>query len=203
MNSIARHVFVAAALTIASQAAAQQITFFGREGFEGGSVTIEREIGNVERSGFRERASSAVVSGDWEVCNGPEFTGRCFTLLPGRYPSLREIGLGDGVLSARVSSRHAPIADPRYPLLQTGPQIVFYEQPGFRGQSFGVDRPISSLAGLGFHNRAASLMVLGESWEVCDGERFSGRCVVLPPGRYPSFGVIGLEGAIASVRPAS
>ena len=203
MNSIMKYTLcTATTFALATQAFAQQITFFGREGFAGGSISVDKEIGDMGRAGFNERASSAVVSGDWEACSGPGFTGRCVILLPGEYPSLRGIGLGDGVSSARVMSRHAPIADPRYPLLQPGAQIVFYEQPGFRGQSFGSDRPILNLERLGFNNRASSLVVLGEPWEVCDGERFGGRCVVLRPGRYPSFGVIGLEGAIASVRPA-
>jgi len=202
MNSIARHALVAAALMIATEASAQQITLFGREGFEGSSITLDRETADLARSGFRERASSAVVTGDWQLCNGPNYTGHCFTLLPGEYPSLREIGLPDGVASARATSRDAPVADPRYPLLQSGPQIVFYEQPGFRGQSFGSDRSIQSLERLGFNHPASSFVILGDAWEVCDGESFSGRCVVLHPGRYPSYGVIGLNGAISSVRPA-
>jgi hypothetical protein len=202
MNLIGKHAVVVAALAIATQAVAQQITLFGSEGFQGGSVTVDGAIANLERSGFAGRASSAVVSGDWELCSGPDYSGRCFLLLPGEYPSLADIGLSDGVSSARAGSRHAPTSDPRYQLLQSTPQIVFYEQAGFRGQSFGSERPILDLERLGFNDRASSLLVLGEAWEVCDGARFSGRCVVLRPGRYPSPGVIGLNGAIASVRPA-
>ena len=190
MNSIARYVLAATALTIATQTLAQQITFFEREGYEGRSVTTGAPISNLERA---VRASSAVVSGEWEVCDGPGFTGRCVVMLPGEYPSLRAMGLNNGISSART----APSSDPRYP---PSPQITFYEQPGFEGRSFVSGVPISSLERVG---GASSLVVVGGPWQVCDGERFSGRCVVLPPGTYPSFGVIGLSGVIASARPVS
>ena len=195
MNSMGKHVFFAAALTMATQAVAQHITFFGREAYQGNSITADRGIANLQRTGFSERASSAVVSGDWEVCNGPNFTGNCFVLAPGEYPSLRDVGLTEGVSSARVAGKHTLMLDPR------GPQIVFYDQPGFQGQSFGSYMPIPDLKRVGL-NRAASVVVEAGAWEVCYGERFSGRCVLLRPGRYPSFGVIELEGPIASVRLA-
>ena len=115
MNSIARYVLAATALTIATQAVAQQITFFEREGYEGRSVTTGAPISNLERA---VRASSAVVSGEWEVCDGPGFTGRCVVMLPGEYPSLRAMGLSNGISSART----APASDPRNP---PSPQITF------------------------------------------------------------------------------
>ena len=195
MNSIAKHVFVAAAMTMATQALAQHITFFGREAYQGSSITTDRGIGNLQRYGFNERASSAVVSGNWEACSGPDFTGNCFVLAPGEYPSLRDAGLSEGVSSARVAGGHTAMLDPR------GPQIVFYDQPGFQGQSFGSYMPLANVERVGL-NRAASVVVEGSAWEVCDGARFSGRCVVLRPGRYPSFGVINLEGPIQSARLA-
>lgn len=196
MNSIARYVLAAAALTIATQAVAQQITFFEREGYEGRSVTTGAPVSNLEGA---VRASSAVVSGEWEVCDEPGFTGRCVIMLPGEYPSLRAMGLNKSISSARTVRMDAPISEARPPAPPASPQITFYEQPGFQGRAFVAGAPISNLERVG---RASSLVVLGGPWQVCDGERFSGRCVVLRPGRYPSFGVIGLNGAIASVRPA-
>ena len=190
MHSIARCVLAATALTLGGQAAAQQITFFEREGYEGRSVTTEAPISNLERA---VRASSAVVSGEWEVCDEPGFTGRCVVLLPGEYPSLRGLGLSNSISSVKAARREAS-APP------SGPQITFYEQPGFQGRSFVSTMPISNAERIG---RGSSVVVLGGPWEVCDGERFSGRCVLLRPGTYPSFGVIGLDGAIASARPAS
>jgi len=37
-------------------------------------------------------------------------------------------------------------------------------------------------------------------WELCDGARFNGRCVVLDPGRYRSLASMGFNGRISSIR---
>jgi hypothetical protein len=53
----------------------------------------------------------------------------------------------------------------------------------------------------GFNNRASAAVVAGEAWEVCDGPGFSGRCVVLRPGRYESLGSMGMNDSVSSARP--
>ena len=64
------------ALMLATQAAAQ-ITFYENEGFRGRNFVADREIGNIDRFGFNDLASSAVVTqGAWEVCEGARFAGR-------------------------------------------------------------------------------------------------------------------------------
>jgi uncharacterized protein YcfJ len=86
---------------------------------------------------------------------------------------------------------------------QAAADVVFYEHDNFRGPSFTANEPVSNLRRFGFNNRASSAVVYGkawERWEVCDGPRFTGRCVVLRPGGYPSFAAMGLNDAITSVR---
>ena len=114
MNAILRTALAVAGVAIATQAAAQ-VTFYEREGFEGRSFTTEKQIGNFERNGFNDRASSVVVVGNrWEVCEDVRFGGRCVVLRPGRYPSLAAMGLNDRVSSVRTVSRNARIDDNRY-----------------------------------------------------------------------------------------
>ncbi|HEV8097426.1 MAG TPA: beta/gamma crystallin-related protein, partial [Burkholderiales bacterium] len=60
MHSILRHALLLAGLAIATQAAAQ-ITFYEHPGFRGQSFTTDRQVGNLERFGFNNRASSAIV----------------------------------------------------------------------------------------------------------------------------------------------
>ena len=60
MKSILKAVLAIATLVVSAQALAQ-ITFYGREGFEGRSFTAENQISNFENSGFNDRASSVVV----------------------------------------------------------------------------------------------------------------------------------------------
>lgn len=95
--------------------AAAQVTFYEREGFVGRSFTTQEQIGNFERFGFNDRASSVLVlHGLWEVCEDGRFRGRCVVLRPGRYPSLAAMGLNNRVSSARAMSRNARISENRY-----------------------------------------------------------------------------------------
>src|SRR5450759_2551443 len=114
MNAILRTALAVAGVAFAAQAAAQ-VTFYEREGFQGRSFTTDRQVGNLERFGFNDRASSVVVVGDrWEVCEDAQFSGRCIVLRPGRYPSLAAMGLNDRISSVRSVSRNARIDDSRY-----------------------------------------------------------------------------------------
>ena len=107
MNAFSRNLLGAAILAITAQAAAQ-VTFFEREDFQGRSFTTERQIGNFERFGFNDRASSVVVDrGRWEVCEDARFSGQCVVLRPGQYDSLAAIGLNNSVSSVRPISRNA------------------------------------------------------------------------------------------------
>jgi uncharacterized protein YcfJ len=80
-------------------------------------------------------------------------------------------------------------------------QITFYEHDGFQGQYFTTDRPVGHFERYGFNDRASSVMVHGDRWEVCDDARFNGRCIVLRPGRYPSLAAMGLNDRVSSARP--
>lgn len=98
-----------------------------------------------------------------------------------------------------------PVEDSRYVPLPApeGPHVTFYENEGFTGRFFTASQPIGNLQRYGFNDRASSAIVLGERWEVCEGVRFSERCVVLRPGRYPSLAAMGLNDRVSSVRGVS
>jgi uncharacterized protein YcfJ len=114
MRSLLRNVLAAAAVGIATQAIAQ-VTFYEQDGFRGQSFTTDRQLGNLERAGFNDRASSVVVVGNpWEVCEDVRFSGRCVVLRPGQYPSLASMGLNDRVSSVRAMSGDARSDEQRY-----------------------------------------------------------------------------------------
>jgi uncharacterized protein YcfJ len=114
MNSALRNALAVAALAVTTQAAAQ-IVFYENDNFRGRSFTTDKPVGNFERFGFNDRASSVVVLHEpWEVCVDARFNGRCTVLRPGRYASLRELGLNDRISSARMVDTGAPIEDNRY-----------------------------------------------------------------------------------------
>jgi uncharacterized protein YcfJ len=94
---------------------AAQITFYEHDGFQGRSFTTEKQVGDFQRQGFNDLASSVVVVGDrWEVCQDASFRGRCVVLRPGRYASLSAMGLNDRISSVRAVSRSARVDDSRY-----------------------------------------------------------------------------------------
>ena len=100
-----------------------QVVLYENENFEGRSLSTEQPVRDLERAGFNDRASSAVVLGErWEACEDARFKGRCIVLRPGRYPSLAAMGMNDRVSSLRRvnggervdSSRYAPAPAPVY-----------------------------------------------------------------------------------------
>lgn len=114
MNAMLKNALAVAAAVIATHAVAQ-VTFYEHDGFQGRSFTTQRQIGDLERYGFNDRASSVVVLNDrWEVCADAHFSGRCVVLRAGRYPSLAAMGMNDRLSSVRAVSRNARVDDGRY-----------------------------------------------------------------------------------------
>lgn len=83
---------------------------------------------------------------------------------------------------------------------QTMAQATFYQNDNYNGATFTTDRPVDNLRQSGFNDKAASVIVAGKLWEVCERPRFGGRCTVLRPGQYPSLAALGLTQRVASVR---
>jgi uncharacterized protein YcfJ len=82
-------------------------------------------------------------------------------------------------------------------------EVTFYERQGFEGRSFTTQKRIANFERFGFNDRASSVVVVRDRWEVCEDVRFGGRCVVLRPGRYPSLAAMGLNDRVSSVRAVS
>jgi uncharacterized protein YcfJ len=112
MNAILKSALAVAAVAIATQAAAADVTFYEREGFRGRSFTTDRPVEDFASYGFNNRASSAVIRGGdrWKLCEDAQFN-RCFVLRPGSYPTLRALGMNNLISSARpVVVAPAPVA---------------------------------------------------------------------------------------------
>lgn len=209
MKTVLRLTLTAFAALMAGQAFAQ-ITFFERENFQGRSYTAQKQINNLQRTGFNERASSIIVGGDrgarWEVCDDTRYGGNCMILRPGQYPSLSAMGLNERVSSVQPlggTSRDREERDDASDRMAPAPlssQVTFYEGEGFQGRNFSADQQIDDFARTGFNDQASSAVVLGQRWEVCENSRFRGQCMVLNPGRYPSLSAMGINDRISSVR---
>ena len=76
MNWKLKSALAVSALLLAAQAAAQ-VTFYENESYGGRSFTTDREVGDLNRFGFNNRASSLVVNqGRWEVCENAGYAGK-------------------------------------------------------------------------------------------------------------------------------
>jgi uncharacterized protein YcfJ len=114
LKNIVHVLFATAALAFAAHASAQ-VTFYEQDGFRGRTFSTQQRIGNLERSGFNDRASSVVVVGQrWQVCEDVRLDGRCTVLRPGQYPSLQAIGLNDRISSVRPLAANERVADADY-----------------------------------------------------------------------------------------
>lgn len=83
---------------------------------------------------------------------------------------------------------------------QAAAQIILYEHEGFEGRTFTTQRQVNNFSQQGFNDRASSVVVMQDRWEVCDDEQFRGRCIILRPGRYAALSEMGLNDRISSVR---
>ena len=70
---------------------------------------------------------------------------------------------------------------------QAAAQVTFYENDGFQGRNFTTQQRVDNFERYGFNDRASSVVVMRDRWEVCEDAHFGGRCVVLRTGRYPSL----------------
>ncbi len=203
MNPVLRLTMTAVAALIAGQALAE-VTFFERENFQGRSYTAQQQVPNLQRGGFNDRASSVIVGGNknarWEVCEDARFGGHCMILRPGHYPSLSAMGLNDRVSSVKPVRRNGRDIEDRVVPAPLPSQVTFYENEDFQGRTFSADKQVEDFSRTGFNDRASSVVVLGQRWEVCNNARFGGDCMVLNPGRYPSMAAMGINDRISSVR---
>lgn len=201
MNAFPKTALALAAVTFSSLAAAQ-VTFFEQENFTGRNFTTKARVVNLSRFGFNDRASSVEVANSrWEVCEDARFRGPCTVLRPGNYPSLASMGLNNTVSSVRPVGANADVQDSRYAPTPSAPQVTFYAEEGFRGQSLVAGSQVANFRQYGYNDRASSAMVTGARWEACEDAQYGGRCAVLRPGRYGSLNAMGLNNQVSSVRP--
>jgi uncharacterized protein YcfJ len=143
MNFQLKAILGAAAIALGSQAMAQ-VTFYEHDGYRGRSVTVDRDVRNMDRIGFSDMASSVVVDrGRWEVCDQPRFEGRCMVLRRGSYDSLRSMGMNDRIASVReVDDRRAYRNEAPAPVA-----VIPAPSPDFRrrGGERLFDAPVTSV----------------------------------------------------------
>jgi len=105
------------------------VVLYQDDGFKGESLPISINESDLKSRGFNDRASSIVITyGRWEICSDADFRGRCETLEPGRYSSLRALGLNDSVSSIRRAGRGSGDSAPQVVIGRNGvAEVIFNE----------------------------------------------------------------------------
>lgn len=105
MNRANLGIFALRALTLgtlATAAGAADLTLYSDGEFQGRPLNVVIDLKQLGSLNFNDRASSVIIEkGAWVLCSGEDFSGDCVTLEPGRYGSLKDLGLDDSITSVR------------------------------------------------------------------------------------------------------
>ena len=137
-----RQVLLTLGLLVALPASAQtvpEIILYEFDNFGGRSFRSAETFSSFN-PGWNDRALSAIVlGGSWQVCTDVYFRGRCETLPPGQYPTLRSMRLDNKISSARILAwQDAP--GPNVPG-GTGPRAAPSQPGGPPGGGYGPPPP--------------------------------------------------------------
>ena len=92
---------------------AAEIVLYASKDYLGPAHAVDRQRADLRVESLQAEATSAVIaSGQWELCEDPQFLGPCVTLGPGKYPSLGDFGLKYGAASVRRATQSG---EPRLP----------------------------------------------------------------------------------------
>ena len=182
--------------------------------FHGNSLPMREPSENLRFQRFHDRAESVrVFSGRWELCAEPNYR-RC-QIVDRDIQNLSSLGLNKKLSSVRPvgfvgggpggggggypgGGGGYPGGGGGYPVPPPeGARLVLFEGPGYRGQSITLDSASAILSGL---PRARSAQVVSGTWLLCDGPRFSGKCMQANSS-VPNFDSWGFNGPIMSARP--
>ena len=170
------------------------VTFFETEDFGGRRFRVEQPFPDFVAARVSEFSGSAIVDGHpWELCPDMGFRGGCQIMLPGRYPTLAN--LGGRISSARPAPEQRAETRPGRPR----PAALLFAGPNLTGRAIALGgEGESNLDGL-FNDRALSLRIERGYWIFCSDAAFRGTCRTFGPGDYASL-PFELEGRISSGR---
>lgn len=174
--------------------ASAEVVIYEHDNFQGRSFVASDAAPNLASQGFNDQVSSVEVrGGPWQFCEHAGFGGQCVVLNPGRYASLRAMGMNDRVSSLRPAGGGNGAAGPA--------AIELYEHDDFAGRVFRANGATPNLQPQGFNDTASSIVIHSGRWEVCSDAEYRGRCVTLDPGRYRRLREQELNDVISSLRP--
>lgn len=167
-----------------------KLILFEDRAFSGRSAPLRGDVLDLSAYAFSDRTSSIrVLEGRWEICDRPNFGGRC-ALIDGDLDDrdLIRLGLQDRISSVRGLASRAGREDhgqgrggdgDRAGRGSPRPQVILYRDQGYRGGSIAVTGDVANLQSFGFDNRMTSIRVLEGVWELCEHPNYGGACTTI------------------------
>lgn len=168
------------------------ITVFKDRDFRGSAATYTRDMPNLLSVGFDNNISSIrVAAGEqWQICDQTSYRGACVTV-SGEESDLRKNNWDNRISSfRRLSGGGGPVDPP-----PANDYVVLYDQVNFRGNPTNYKGAVNSM-----RPYARSITVGGGTWQLCDGDNFTGRCLAVNTS-VADLNTLGLSGRVRSLRP--
>jgi hypothetical protein len=136
---------------------------------------------------MNNKAESVTVGrGEWQLCEGIMFGGRCVTVSQS-VPNLNSLGMRDKIRSVRPVGYGGQNPGGGY--------VVIFDQINFRGTPTNYDSVETNM-----FKRARSITIGSGTWQICDGRNFTGRCETLSQS-VANLGSFNINDTIRSLRP--
>jgi len=173
------------------------LELFAGTDYSGQRKEITGAVASFRDIDFNDRAISVRVPAgqSWELCVNVNFDD-C-RVVNASMPDLNVIGLRRVVSSARPR-QFGRGGGGGFPPGQVRVRIIMFDRVNFTGNSITLDDAQPTLGG--FNNRAQSLQVIGGRWEICDSQRYRGRCETVT-GNIRDLRSLKLDNRVESARP--
>jgi len=103
-------------------------------------------------------------------------------------------------MKAKTTVLHLGLLLALYAGTTNAADLTLYADDDYQGRALNVVIDERELSVRNFEKRASSVVIEKGAWVLCSGEDYSGQCVTLEPGRYPSLQALGIDNSITSVR---
>ncbi len=173
------------------------ITVFTDTDFRGGNATFRDDVPDLRRYNLNDRiVSLRVARGEvWEGCQDVNYRGRC-QVFSGAETDLHRVGWNHSISSLRRIRASGGGGGGGYPGDQ--PRIALFDRTGYRGRAEDLTSGASNLGSVG--EAVESVRIMSGTWELCEGPRWSGRCVTLRDS-VSDLSRVGLPYGVGSARP--
>ena len=178
------------------------LTAFADANYRGPNATYMQDTEDLHKSNMNDRIDSIRIGrGEtWEVCEDTNYKGRC-RVFSEDVPDLKKLSWGGRISSLRkVDDARAHLPELMGQIDPLPPRIVLFDAPGYAGKSVAMSGASENLGSWG--NKTGSVKVYGGAWELCDGDRFRGKCQTVTDS-VADLSVLNLKDKVSSLRPVS